>query len=274
MTPTTRERLPRFARPPLIEVVSGVLFRQIDALLIPHFGLLWAEKYRDEYPSFREVDPLVPVVERFGEPPAEERTVFEFAPLPRVWFVEGRENAIIQVQRDRFLHNWKKVRADDEYPKYGRVSEMFFDRLQRFEAFLREHDLPAIELRQFELSYINHILQGEGWDSLADVGRVFPDFSWRGDVRRAVPSPSGVNWTTAFDFPEKAGRLRVAIAYAISRVEKRPLLTLELTARGFGGDKSPEGMRQWFDRAHEFIVNTFVEMTSREVRERVWRQGQ
>jgi uncharacterized protein (TIGR04255 family) len=274
MTPATRDRLPNFARPPLIEVVSGVLFRQIDALLIPHLGLLWSEKYRDEYPTFREVDPLVPVIERLGDPAAEERSVFEFAPLPRVWFVEESENAIVQVQRDRFHHNWKKVRSDDEYPRYGRVIDLFFDRFHRFEAFLREHELPGVEPRQCELTYINHIPQGEGWDSLTDVGRVFPDFSWRADVRRAIPSPSSVNWTTAFDFPQKEGRLRVTIAHAISRADKRPLLTLELTARGFGGDKSPEGMRRWFDLAHKYIVNAFVEMTSREVRERVWREGQ
>ena len=44
MMPNTRDRLPSFARPPLIEVVCGVLFRQIDAFLLPHFGLLWAER--------------------------------------------------------------------------------------------------------------------------------------------------------------------------------------------------------------------------------------
>jgi uncharacterized protein (TIGR04255 family) len=255
----------------LIEVVCGVLFRQIDAFLLPHFGLLWAEMYQQEYPIFREVDPLIPVIERFGDP-AEERPTFDFPTLPRVWFVDGRENSLIQVQRDRFLHNWKKVRPEDEYPRYGRVIESFFDRLRRFEKFLREHELPAVEPRQYELTYINHIPRGEGWESMAEVGRIFPDFSWRPDMRRAIPSPSGVNWMTALDLPENTGRLRVTIAHAISRADRRPLLTMELTARGFGGDKSPEGMRRWFDRAHEFAVNTFVEMTSREVRERVWRE--
>jgi uncharacterized protein (TIGR04255 family) len=254
----------------LIEVVCGVLFRQIDALLIPHFGLLWGEKYRDEYPSFREVDPLFPVIERFGDLATEERSTVEFTTLPRVWFVEERENSLVQVQRDRFLHNWKKVRPEDEYPRYSHVIELYFDRFRRFEAFLREHELPAVEPRQYELTYINHIPGGEGWGSLADVGRVFPDFTWRSDVRRAGTSLSGVNWATAFDFPGHSGRLRVTIAHAFSRVDKRPLLTMELTARGFGGDKSPEGARQWFDRAHEFIINTFVDMTSSEIRERVW----
>ncbi len=273
MTPDTPERRPSFARPPLIEVVCGVLYRQLDAFLIPHFGLLWREKYRDEYPSFREVDPLIPVIERFGDGAAEERSLIDFSPLPRLWFVEGRENSILQVQRDRFHHNWRKVRPADESPRYTRIIELFFDRLQRFEAFLREHELPAVEPRQYELTYINHIPQGEGWESLAEVGRVFPDFSWRPDVGRAVPSPSGINWNTSFDFPNKTGRLRVTITYATSRADKRPLLTMELTARGFDGDKSPEGMRNWFDRAHESIVSTFVEMTSREIRENVWREG-
>jgi uncharacterized protein (TIGR04255 family) len=268
------ERLPSFARPPLIEVVCGIQFRQIDALLIPHFGLLWAEEYRNEYPIFREVDPIVPVIERFGEKAEEARSLLEFPSLPRVWFVDENENAIVQIQRDRFLHNWKKVRPEDEYPRYSRVIELFLDRFQRFERFLRERELPGIEPRQYEMTYINHIPQGGGWESLEEVGRVFPDFSWRPDKGRKTPPPSSVNWMTAFDFPEKTGRLRVAITHAINRTNRRPLLSMDLTARGFTGDKSPEAMRRWFDQAHESIVKTFVDMTSREIRERVWRQEQ
>ncbi len=114
--------LPDYERPPVIEVVCGILFKSIDKLLAPHLGLLW-EKYKTEYPVCREVPPLAPVIERFEEAPRIDLQLADVPPLPRIWFVDEKENGIIQVQRDRFLHNWKKVLPEDEYPRYPQVIE-------------------------------------------------------------------------------------------------------------------------------------------------------
>jgi len=133
---TVTNSLPDYERPPVIEVVCGILFKSIDTLLAPHFGLLW-EKYKPEYPICREVPPLAPVIERFGEQPQIDLQLANVPPLPRTWFVHKNDNGIIQVQRDRFLHNWKKVRTEDEYPRYPQVIKLFKDRLAQFESFFK-----------------------------------------------------------------------------------------------------------------------------------------
>ncbi len=273
MTAPNAGGLPDFANPPLIEVVCGVLFRQMDALLVPHFGQLWLEKFKADYPLIREADPLLPMVERFGEAELQEPSKFvEFGALPRVWFVEERENAIVQIQRDRFLHNWKKVSKEDEYPRFGRVSELFYNRLARFTNFLEEQGLGKIDPRQYELTYINHIPAGQGWERLADVGKVFPDFSWRVDENRALQSPSAINWVTVINLPENVGRLRSTLVLAVNRATKQPIFSLDMTVRGMAKDKSPEAMRHWFEQAHEWIVRGFVDMTSDEIRHKFWGQ--
>src|SRR2546423_711592 len=134
--PTTTEptALPSFEEPPVNEVICGIMFEPIAGMLAPHLGLLW-DKFRAEYPTCKEVDPLIPVVERFGgEEKAEPDFTVPF--LPRIWFVSKDENAIVQVQRDRLLHNWRKVRPTDAYPRYSVVKEKFTHRCKEFHAFL------------------------------------------------------------------------------------------------------------------------------------------
>lgn len=263
--------LPDYERPPVIEVVCGILFKSINTLLAPHLGLLW-EKYKSDYPICREVPPLAPVIERFGERPRIDLQLADVPPLPRTWFVHKKDNGIIQVQRDRFLHNWKKVRPEDEYPRYPQVIELFKDRLSQFESFLKENELGVIEPRQYEMTYINHIPQGDGWRILKEIGEVFPDFSLRAIEHRFLPEPEGINWRTSFVLPDGAGRLHVTIRNAQLHDSGLPVLILDLTVRGIGKDMSPEGMTAWFDTAREWIVCGFADLTGEEVQKKIWRR--
>ena len=263
--------LPDYERPPVIEVVCGILFKSIDKLLAPHLGLLW-EKYKTEYPVCREVPPLAPVIERFEEAPRIDLQLADVPPLPRIWFVHEKDNGIIQVQRDRFLHNWKKVLPEDEYPRYPQVIELFKGRLSQFESFLSENDLGAMEPRQYEMTYINHIPQGEGWTKLNEIGKVFPDFSLRANEHRFLPEPEGINWRTSFALPDEAGRLHVTIRHAKLRDSDIPVLLLDLTVRGIGKDKSPGGMTDWFDLAREWIVRGFTDLTGEDMQKNIWRR--
>ena len=263
--------LPDYERPPVVEVVCGILFKSIEKLLAPHFGLLW-EKYKTEYPVCREVPPLAPAIERFEKAPRIDLQLAEVPPLPRIWFVHKNDNGIIQIQRDRFLHNWKKVLPEDEYPRYPQVIELFKDRLSRFESFLSENDLGVMEPRQYEMTYINHIPQGEGWTKLNEIGKVFPDFSLRADGHRFLPEPDGINWRTSFALPDEAGRLHVTIRHAKLHDSGLPVLLLDLTVRGIGKDRSPQGMADWFDLAREWIVRGFTDLTGEDVQKNIWRR--
>ena len=132
------------------------------------------------------------MIESFIEAPAREMASFEeIFGLTRTWFETSDGNGLIQVQRDRFLHNWKKERDIDVYPHYDYVIGNFRRCLEKFEAFLQENKLGSIDPVQYELTYINHVPQGEGWSTFGDLGNVFPDFSWR-SAKRFLPQPEAL----------------------------------------------------------------------------------
>ena len=271
MSDVDRDALPSFDKPPVIEVVCGMLFNSLDTLLIPHFGALW-ERFKSDYPKCQEAAPLLPVVERFDEMLSERLDLVDGIPLPRVWFVHKDGNGVIQVQRDRFLHNWRKAGSNEQYPRYPIVKKLFSEHLLTFRKFLDEYTLGELFPRQYEITYINHIPRGEGWESIEDVGKVFPDVAWRVKKGRFLSVPDGIDVKTSFLLPDKSGRLHVAIRNAIRRADSVPILLMELTARGMPRDPSPEAMWRWFDIGREWIVRGFADLTGNEIQEKVWRR--
>ena len=263
----TSRKFPDYENPPVIEVVCGVHFKTINNLLAPHLGLLW-EKFRSEYPFCQEVAPLVSVIEKFEGKKQIGIEFQEVPPLPRIWFIHENDNGIIQVQRDRFLHNWRKVRPDDEYPRYPKVIKMFKSNLSKFESFLKENKFDEIVPLQYEMTYINHIWEGDGWSNLTEIGKVLPDYSFRQNPTRFLPEPERINWRTSFLLPDKAGRMHVTIRNGKRRDDDKPMIILDLTVRGIGN----KGMEAWFDLAREWIVCGFDDLTGKEIQKTIWRR--
>src|SRR5690348_4363351 len=121
---------PEYERPPITEVILGVGFEPLHALFAPHLGLLW-EKYRADFPKVEE-KPLL-------NGPGDKLEFGEVPPLSRVWFSEESGNRLIQVQRDRFLQNWREISSGDKYPRYEQIRESVKGRLDEFLAFLGEN---------------------------------------------------------------------------------------------------------------------------------------
>lgn len=257
--------LPAFANPPLIEVVCGVAFPPVPRLTVAHIGRWWDE-LGDDFQQVQEVPPLAVVLE--GPSPEPREMLTSAMPVPRVWFTSTQGDQLVQLQRDRLLSNWRKTSADHVYPRYEHVSAAFFDLLSRFEKFCEKGPGTKPELRQYELSYINHLVQGDCWGTLADLGQVFPDLEWRSD-ERFLPAPEGLDTRLAFPLPDGAGRLHIRLQAARRRDDNQPILVLDLTARGFLPDT-----RAWFDLAHHWIVRGFSDFTHKEVQKNVWSRSQ
>ena len=77
---TLSQPLSEFDKPPINEVVCGILFNPIKGFCASHFGALW-NQFKSEFPKCEDQSPIVPIPEdELGNP-----NIF---PLPRVWFVE------------------------------------------------------------------------------------------------------------------------------------------------------------------------------------------
>lgn len=255
--------LPSYKTPPVNEVAFGVLFPPVQGLLLPHLGLFWSQ-VRDSFPKCEHAPPSVsPGAELYLDPASG-------APWPRILLISADGQSLIQLQIDRFLFNWRTSDDGDEYPRFATVYSTFKKSLQRFQAFLAAQKLPAIQPQLFELTYFNWIPQGEAWTSGEDLDRMFKDFTWRRSRGRFLPPPVRVDWGAAFEFPDGAGTLSARVRPAIRKRDQKQLMNLELTARGFGGDPSEEGVEKWFSGAHEWIVRGFADMTTERIQKTIW----
>lgn len=259
--------VPKYQKPPVVELVCGILFRRFDGFLVPHYGTLW-ERFREEYPLIKEMPPIAPAIEKFeesagGPPGSDELPLF----LPRIWFQSQDDTGLIQVQQDRFLHNWKRAQETDEYPHYENVIRKFEEHLNRFELFLSDNEIGLIELLQQELTYVNHIPINT---SSLEVPRVFPDFQWRNSKDRFLADIDGLTWRTNFRLPGRTGRLHIDIRTGIRQRDRQKVLRFDLTARGITPGNPRGEMWKWFDVAHDWIVRAFADLTDLQVQKEVW----
>jgi uncharacterized protein (TIGR04255 family) len=265
---TRAKDLPEYEDPPVTEVVCGVQFKPLENFRMPHFGLFW-KQIEKQYPAFQETAPLLPTVERYGLSENQEpqlQFAFNDLPLPRIWFLDSKGTGLLQLQRDRLLHNWKKNEPTDAYPRYHVVIEKFKDQLHNFEAFLREHSLGTIEPFQYEMTYVNQIQKGEGWTDLTELGSVFRGQQSKSTEADFLPPVEHVNLKSSFLLPENKGRLHISVRDA------HPALLFELTVRGFPGDRSRDAMWPWFDTAREWIVRAFTDLTTADIQKNIWRR--
>src|SRR5687767_405479 len=167
-------KLPRFTKPPVIEVALSLQFEPLAGFRSVHYGLL-AEQWLDHYPSTEDqpaLAPLAPEVDGEFSTPRVEVQLTTAAPLPRCWFVSVDQTRLVQVQPDRFAFNWRRLRDDDEYPHFDTLRPQFDHEFGLFERFVQQHKLGELRAVACEVTYVNAILAGDGWDHHGQLDRV------------------------------------------------------------------------------------------------------
>lgn len=250
----------------MVEVVLGVQFGPLSQLQAPHLGLFW-QALKSRYPKTQAQPPLGPVVEVFGaRQPRVAGVRVEFRPLPpvpRVWFLNAEETRLIQVQQDRFLHNWRKVGKDDAYPRYEQIRTTFAEEYEAFGAFVRAEKLGLLVPNQCEVTYVNHIPCDFGEvDKVLTIWRAEYSGTFLGrpeEVRLAqrhlIDEPGG----------QPLGRLHVEARPAFRNEDGKPILRLILTARGAPVGQNMEGIGRFLDLGREWVVRGFAAVTTKEM---------
>ena len=140
------------------------------------WGLFW-QKMQSLFPITEEHPPLPEVIERFPEGLSRRSIKFEAVEesiMPRLWLLNRVGTELIQIQNNRFIKNWRKVAEKDQYPHYEPVIKPAFERdFQEFQTFVRDEGLGQIKVNQCEVTYVDHIVSGDGWDELGDLDGIF-----------------------------------------------------------------------------------------------------
>lgn len=257
---------PEYDRPPVNEVALAVGF---DALPVGNVGLAQlAATLRDLAPGYHVAG------ERIAQPPLPARDEVRGlalritdAPDPALLLlVDESEQHLLQLQADRLVVNWRKLRPDQPYPSFATILPRFeaaWDALGRGVEDLGHHLTPYA----CEVTYIN------AFDVASPIGHV-------GDVAELVapwsssfsdgflPPPSEVALVARFPLPGGQGSLAIELQPAV-RPTGEPALLLSVTARGWPQPVDAAGVLSFFDLAHEWIVRGFTSFTTATMHE-IW----
>jgi uncharacterized protein (TIGR04255 family) len=268
---------PEYELPPVIEVVLSVQFEPLTELRTPQFGLLWS-KFRSDFPRIEEHPPIAPVIETFDVPPRERfgmhLEMSEIPLLPRMWFLNTAGTELIQVQRDRFIHNWRKTDHGQTYPRYEYIRERFKSELSVFTSFLASEGVKEFSINQIEVTYINHIVAGDVWKAHSELHKVISPWTATYSDGFLTNIEDG-NFLMRYPITDEAqvpiGRLNVELVSAYRKNDQLPIFVLSLTARGKPHGEGFDGAFSFLDIGREWIVRGFTSITTQEMH-KVWRR--
>ncbi len=267
------EDLPDFRKPPLAETVLSLQFEPLAGLTTAHIGLLW-ERLRKQLPLVEEHPPLPAMFEKFETPaPGQVEVTFEEKPpVPRVWFLNQAGSELVQLQADRFIHNWRKMEGLDPYPRYEPIRDTFRDEVATFEQFLRDEKLGPLAVNQCEVTYVNHIERDSVWERHGELERTLVVCARLGTAS-FLPEPEDVAMRMRFVIPDPdgnpIGRLHAVLQPAWKKSDNSPILVLNLTARGAPIGHGVDGAFSFFDLGRKWIGHGFADLTTPEM-QRMW----
>jgi uncharacterized protein (TIGR04255 family) len=269
MTSNRPVDLPEFTDPPVVETLLSIQFDRLSLPKTAHFGLYW-NTIRERFPQTQEQSELPAVFERQAEQP-QAQVGIQVQPLevpltPRFWFLNNEGTELIQVQRDRFIKNWRKVGEDEQYPRYERVRAGFDKDFEEFKVFIERQELGTVRVNQCEVTYINHIVSGEGWETHGDFKNVFT--MWLQPESAFPGRAQDVALRARFPMSDRegnfCGRLHVAVQPVWRISDGRAMFLMELTARG-----QARSEMDFFDLGRVWIVKSFAELTTPEMH-KIW----
>ena len=258
-----------FARPPVEEVVLSVLFQSLDKLLAPHLGEIWQEFKKDGFMRIMEQPPVLSPVEIFPNASQAAPSHINIPLLPRTWFIHANGSQILQVQRDRFTFNWRKTESDPKYPGFSYIFERFEGFYNCFKRIIEALKVGEVTPSQYELTYIDQLFRGDGWNTLDDIGKIYKPFL---DSQQSDSFWSGAEFVifrSTFPIQDLHGRLHLAISNRVKMPEQRQTLQTDFTVRGFPENTEFE-MSMWFKSAHNQIREKFASLFTENIQTQVW----
>lgn len=264
--------LPQYTNPPVVETVLGVEFYPLPDWTIGHFGVFW-DAVRADFPAL-EVHP--PVVARGGNFSDETSDLSSEDPAlyVRCIYLDRDHDRLVQVQKNRFMYNWRKEKGPS-YPRYDpTVRPGFVREWERFLSFLASQHIAEPTVRYCEVAYINHFRRGEEWSDLADLHHVLRGWAdpesarSRSDESPFLPHPEVIDVSLHYAMRSPGDRLYVELQSARRERDRADVLQLTLTARGRPGGSSTAEIVAWLDTGREWIVRGFTDLTTAEMHRR------
>jgi uncharacterized protein (TIGR04255 family) len=220
--PGRLDDLPSFERPPVVEVAVGVHFLQLPGLNTVGLVRLVDDLWRGRFPHTVE-QPLAPPLSPQGRGPMLAFQLQTGSPPIRLWSLTDDQSILIQVQYDRLLLNWRKVKDDDPYPRYKRLRSVFAEVWQEFSTYVGgRDDYGVLQPSVAEVSFFNRVPM-EGATEIPTVVKAFNvESGLSGQVaaayqleREITDGPAVGNQSIALNFRPENGHMHLEISTRI-----------------------------------------------------------
>jgi uncharacterized protein (TIGR04255 family) len=253
-----------FKVPPLQEVSFSVQFEPISGLHLGLIGFLW-NTFKDRYPLVETADELTHEIEKFGVISRKKPgfQLYEQVPIPRVLFISDDQHYLIQIQKDRFIFNWRKLLDQDiQYPRYPSLRKRFLEEFNHFKEFLSAAGLGDPECDQVEFTYVNHIdAEGRSFEQV---------FSNAIDESRFSPSLKLESFAINLKHiiqkgEENIGRLYTSIEKGNRLSDGKDIYVLKFVSRTHPTEPSYSGVVNAMDIMRGEINGIFCTLTSPEM---------
>jgi uncharacterized protein (TIGR04255 family) len=258
----TRAKLPEYDHPPAVETLMGFYFPHQTNWNPLLFGKLWA-LFEPEYPK----GSLAPFI--IDSPPANVGSIqATFGTTPyRAIFTDVADSALVQVQNSAFLRNWRKTEQNKPYTHYSDLKPKFEHDWRKFLDFLEQNQLQRPVVIQAEVTYVNHLLRGDDWNSYNDVAKLLKPIAPRtgvadnGRLYTFLPEAATFQLHVGYNLADMNVGLQVQVQSAI-RPDGKELLQLTLTAKGAPQSSTDEALSEALDRCHDAVILGFDDITT------------
>ena len=189
---------------------------------------------------------------------------------PRVLFVSADGCQLVQVQPDRFGHNWRKQLGQETYPRFDPIIAAYRKELGVFLDFLHDEQLGPWAPDLVELIYVNEFLAGEAPALRDSPTHLFSHYSsnYSDDFLTCPEDVRLMERHLIRSGGRSLGRLTVSLEPATRTEDRQVVYILTLAARGAPFSPDVDGAFAFFDVAHEWIVRSFTSLTTPEMHER------
>ena len=257
----TAQRAVDYKNPPVVETAFALVFTPIKSWNLLHFGLLW-NRYRAEYPNPELKLPTGNI--EAGDLLTSIGPDFDLRGIPlRCWFVDETKHQLLQVQRNFFIRNWRKIEDTHAYMHYDQIRPSFANDWQIFKTFLNDEKLDIPQVLHTEVTYVNHLIKGQDWENTSDIKHIFS--YWNRDLSTRFRVELG-SFMTAANLPGK-GRLDVKLEPAL-RLDGKQILQLTITVTQVPESSGDGDLFASLDSGHDILVNHFAEIISPDVQKR------
>ena len=257
------EHLPKYRRPPLVEVVLGVQFEKLKEWnSLDACGI--RDVFRSEFPNYEEHPPLEPRFETFGGlRPTAPKLSLKLAPQvikPRLWLTSSDGSHLVQIQDDRFVLNWRRT-DDAEYPHFEGILPHFERCLKDFEGYSVQKFKKPLAITQCDLTYVN-IVETNEFSEGAKYLKLAPAFvdeleSLKSTYSTVIKDTGG----------ESYARLRGDLATVFFEDGNRSGFQLDLSVMGSPKNETLEAATSFLCEAREKIVYEFEKLTTPQAQE-------